>query len=133
MLSVLSNLTMAVLVVGAVLVHARHSSLKIILRYFTALSNLFCAAAALALALARLGGVPSLLLLLFKLQALGSVSRLLKARGRSRGWRVAVLILLLTLAQDAACLIGAASLYFGTQGVISSYIRKKRKEHEEDE
>ncbi len=74
-----------------------------------------------------------LLLLLFKLQALGSVSRLLKARGRSRGWRVAVLILLLTLAQDAACLIGAASLYFGTQGVISSYIRKKRKEHEEDE
>lgn len=66
MLSVLSNLTMAVLVVGAVLVHARHSSLKNILRYFTALSNLFCAAAALALALARLGGVPSLPLLLFK-------------------------------------------------------------------
>lgn len=66
MLSVLSNLTMAALVVGAVLVHARHSSLKNILRYFTALSNLFCAAAALALALARLGGVPSLPLLLFK-------------------------------------------------------------------
>ena len=66
MLSVLSNLTMAALVVGAVLVHARHSSLKNILRYFTALSNLFCAAAALALALARLGGVPSMPLLLFK-------------------------------------------------------------------
>lgn len=66
MLSVLSNFTMAALVVGAVLVHARHSSLKNILRYFTALSNLFCAAAALALALARLGGVPSMPLLLFK-------------------------------------------------------------------
>lgn len=66
MLSVLSNLTMAVLAVGAVLAHTRHSSLKIILRYFTALSNLFCAGAALALALARLGGVPSLPLLLFK-------------------------------------------------------------------
>ena len=75
-----------------------------------------------------------LFLLLLELQALGAVSRRLKARGCGRGLRVVMLILLLTpLFSRAAYLIGAASLYFGSQGVISSYIRKKRKEHEEDE
>ncbi len=62
--SILCNLLIAVLALAAVAVHARHSSLRQVLRYFTAQSNVLCAAAALAVAAMRLrGGVPGALLL----------------------------------------------------------------------
>ena len=55
-MSVILNLTTAVLAVGAVTVHMRRSPWKIVLRYFTILSNLFCAAASLCVAVMRLLG-----------------------------------------------------------------------------
>ncbi len=65
--SVLINVAMAVLAVAAVAAHSRKSPVKIVLRYFTTLSNLFCAAASLAVASARLWGAvpPSVLVLKF--------------------------------------------------------------------
>ena len=57
--SVLCNLAMAVAAVAAVLVHRRKAPLRVVLRYFTALSNLFCALASLAVVICRLcGGLP---------------------------------------------------------------------------
>ena len=56
MLSALVNLACAVCAVAAVLGHTKKAPLKIILRYFTALSNLLCAVTALAVAVCRLGG-----------------------------------------------------------------------------
>ena len=58
--SLLLNLALALLAVLAVGAHARHSSLRKVLRYYTALSNLLCAAAALLFVCLRLlGGVPA--------------------------------------------------------------------------
>lgn len=56
MLSVLVNLVCAVCAVAAVWRHTKKAPLKILLRYFTALSNLLCALAALAVVVCRLGG-----------------------------------------------------------------------------
>ena len=61
--SVLMNGAIAVLAAAALTAHSRKSSWKILLRYFTALSNLFCAAASLAVVIARLCGyVPPFIL-----------------------------------------------------------------------
>lgn len=65
MLSLLFHLAMAVLAFCAVASHARHRPLKDVLRYFTAQSNLLCAAASLILAAMRLSGVSSAPVLLF--------------------------------------------------------------------
>ena len=63
--SLLCNLAIAVLALAAVAAHARHGSLRKVLRYFTAQSNILCAAATLAVAGMRLqGAVPAPLLLL---------------------------------------------------------------------
>lgn len=60
---VILDLAMAVMAVAAVIGHCRKKPAKIILRYFTSLSNLFCAAASAAVAAARLwGAVPNGLL-----------------------------------------------------------------------
>lgn len=56
MLSALVNLVCAVCAVAAVWRHTKKAPLKILLRYFTVLSNLLCALAALAVAVCRLGG-----------------------------------------------------------------------------
>lgn len=66
MFSLFTNLLLAMLVAAAVFAHARRSPLRQVLRYFTALSNVFCAAAALAVAAARLGGSVPASVLLFK-------------------------------------------------------------------
>ena len=59
-LSVLLNLVTAAAAAAAVAGHCRNTPAKITLRYFTVLSNLFCAAASLAVAAARLcGAVPN--------------------------------------------------------------------------
>ncbi len=64
MLPAVLNLTNAVIICTAVGVHCRKNSIRVMLRYFTVLSNLFCAAASLAAAAAwLLGAVPETLLL----------------------------------------------------------------------
>ncbi len=63
------NLTAAVLAVLAVAAHARHGSLRTVLRYFTAQSNVLCAAAALAVAGLRLRGAIPVPILLLKFVA----------------------------------------------------------------
>ena len=55
-LSICCNVFLAVAAVAAVWAHARHSPLRVVLRFFTVLSNLLCALSALAVALFRLGG-----------------------------------------------------------------------------
>ena len=55
-LSVLVDLAMAVIAAAAVAGHCRKNPVKVVLRFFTVLSNLFCAAASLAVAAARLRG-----------------------------------------------------------------------------
>ncbi len=54
--SILCNLVIAAAVVAAAMGHAKKAPVKVILRFFTALSNLFCAAASLAVAVCRLAG-----------------------------------------------------------------------------
>ncbi len=66
MLSAALNLTNAVIICTAVAVHCKKNSIRVMLRYFTVLSNLFCAAASLAAAAARLLGTVSEALLLVK-------------------------------------------------------------------
>ena len=53
-LSVLFNLAVAVCAVFAIAGHCKNRPLRIVLRYFTAQSNLFCALSCLALAVCRL-------------------------------------------------------------------------------
>lgn len=63
--SVLVNAALAVCAVAAVWGHTKKAPLKIILRYFTALSNLFCALCALAVVVCRAcGSVPNTVLIL---------------------------------------------------------------------
>ena len=64
MFSVVFNLATALLVFAAVAAHLRRNPSAQILRYFTVLSNAFCALVSLALAIARLGGAVPLPLLL---------------------------------------------------------------------
>ena len=74
MLPAVLNLLNAVLVTAAVFAHFRHHPPRVILRYFTVQSNLFCAAVSLTAAAARLsGGAPAALLTL-KFVATAAVS-----------------------------------------------------------
>ena len=54
--SIIVNLLIVICVIAAVLGHRKRAPLRVILRFFTALSNLLCAVAALAVAVCRLGG-----------------------------------------------------------------------------
>ncbi len=63
--SILCNLVLAVCAVAAGLAHTKTAPLRVVLRFFTALSNLLCAIAALAVAACRLAGsVPDAVLIL---------------------------------------------------------------------
>ena len=73
MLSVFINYLTAVLAVGAVAVYSRKTPLSVLLRYFTTLSNLFCAAACLTVGTARLAGMTGDGVLVFKFVATVSV------------------------------------------------------------
>ena len=65
MLSVIVNLVIAVCVFRAVIIHCREDSVSVTMRFFTVLSNLFCAVSCLAFALGRLcGNVPEILYIL---------------------------------------------------------------------
>lgn len=64
-LSIIVNLAVALFVAGAVFAHTRTSPLGVVMRYYTALSNVFCALACMAVAACRLAGVlPQFVLLL---------------------------------------------------------------------
>jgi hypothetical protein len=64
-LCILMNLAILVLAVAAARAHAKEAPLREVMRYFTAQSNLLCAAAALLTAVCRLfGAVPNAVLLL---------------------------------------------------------------------
>ncbi len=61
--SAIVNFLIAVLAVAAVAAHCKKAPLKVVLRFFTALSNLLCALACLAVAVGRLcGAVPEAVL-----------------------------------------------------------------------
>ena len=65
MLSILVNAAAAAAALAAVAAHGRKAPLNVLMRYFTTLSNLFCASASLAVAAARLcGKVPYAVLVL---------------------------------------------------------------------
>lgn len=72
--SLLFNAAIAVCTVTAVLRHLRHAEARLLFRYFTVLSNLFCAVAALAVVLCRLSGVLPLGVLLGKYVGTAAVS-----------------------------------------------------------
>ena len=74
MLSVLCNLTMAVLAAVAGMAHTRKAPLRVILRFFTAQSNLLCALAAVAVAVCRLCGEVPAAILVFKYIGTASVT-----------------------------------------------------------
>ena len=74
MLSVVFNLATALLVFAALAVHIRKNPLSRLLRYFTVLSNVFCALVSLALAIARLSGAVPVPLLLLKYVATHAVT-----------------------------------------------------------
>ena len=64
-LSVLFNLAVAAAVTAVIVAYRKGHPLKVTLRYFTALSNLFCALACLAVAVCRLcGAAPQAVLVL---------------------------------------------------------------------
>ena len=50
MLSIILNLSIVIAAIGAVYAHGRNNPISNVLRYFTVLSNLLCAAAAAAVA-----------------------------------------------------------------------------------
>lgn len=63
--SVIVNLAIVLCTAGAIRKHGRNSPMKVVLRYFTALSNILCAIAALAVVIGRLSGpVPQAILVL---------------------------------------------------------------------
>ena len=72
--SVVFNLTTALLVFTALAFHIRKNPLSRLLRYFTVLSNVFCALVSLALAIARLRGAVPVPLLLLKYVATHAVT-----------------------------------------------------------
>ncbi len=64
--SVVINILLAVSAVAAGLCHAKRAPLRVVLRYFTVLSNLLCAVASLAVAVCRLAGSMPYAVLLLK-------------------------------------------------------------------
>lgn len=72
--SVVINILTAVIAAAAVLAHGRSAPMRIVLRYFTVLSNLLCAAACLAVAAARLSGRVPAGILLFKFVGTAAVT-----------------------------------------------------------
>lgn len=77
--------------------------------------------------------VSSVVYLLFALQGLAAVARMLKARGWPRGRRAFMLALLVLFVGDGLRLIGAASALFGRQGVVTGWIKKYRDTHDKED
>lgn len=71
-----------------------------------------------------------LYLLILKFQCMGALSRMGKRGGASPFMRGAMLFMVWTMASGFASFAGAVSLYFGSKGLISEFIRKKKKDQE---
>ncbi len=69
--------------------------------------------------------VRQLFLILLDVQAVGAVNRLLKKSGSSRTRRMVLTVLLLLFAEFAMHIIGAVSLYIGSKGLLTEFIRKR--------
>lgn len=74
-----------------------------------------------------------LYLLILKFQCMGALSRMGKRGGASPFMRGAMLFMVWTMASGFASFAGAVSLYFGSKGLISESIRKKKKDQEGDQ
>ena len=74
MLSVIINAIIAVLAFGAVAAHTKKAPLRIVLRYFTALSNVFCGLTAIAVVICRICGVLPRAVLVLKYMGTVSVT-----------------------------------------------------------
>ena len=74
MLSVIFNAVMAVIAFAAVKAHTKKAPLRIVLRYFTSLSNVFCGLTAVAVAVCRLCGVLPRAVLILKYMGTVSVT-----------------------------------------------------------
>lgn len=70
---------------------------------------------------------------LLQIQCMGAFSRLAKRAGSSRLMRGLLVFGALTFAAQIAVYLGAYSLYFGSQGLISTFIRNRNKNQEGDE
>ena len=69
---------------------------------------------------------------MLQIQCMGAFSRLAKKSGASMLMRGFLVVGALTFASTIAVYLGAFSLYFGSKGLISTFIRNRRKNHEED-
>jgi len=72
--SILTNLAIVVFAVAAAIAHGRKAPLRTVMRYFTALSNLLCAAAALTVAVCRICGAVPNGVLMFKYAGTAAVT-----------------------------------------------------------
>lgn len=77
--------------------------------------------------------ISSVVYLLAAIQGMAAVARALKARGWTRGKRVAVLVLLYLFATNALRLIGAASALFGRRGACTGWIKKYKDMHDKED
>jgi len=71
--------------------------------------------------------------LFLQFQCMGVFSRYAKKSGGSMFMRALLVIGALTFASTIAVYIGAFSLYLGSQGLITTFIRNRKKNHGEDE
>jgi hypothetical protein len=78
--------------------------------------------------------VLNLAVLAFDVQAVGAISRLLKKNGAPRGRRILLITLALLFLRYFLPFLGLYSALFGSQGLISEFLRKKADEnHRGDE
>ena len=77
--------------------------------------------------------VSAVVYLLATLQGMAAVARALKARGWTRGKRVAVLVLLYIFAVYALRLIGIASALIGRNGALTSWLKKYRNSNDKED
>lgn len=70
--------------------------------------------------------------LILRLQCLGVFSRAAKKSGASRFMRGLLLLGAMTFAANLASIVGGFSLYLGSQGLITEWVRKRKKNQEGD-
>lgn len=82
---------------------------------------------------AVLYAVWELFLLLLKFQCAGALSRMAKRSGMGPFACGFLIVFSLTTASSPAAIIGAGSLYLGSKGLITGFLRKKMKDQEGDQ
>gem|GEM_PF-3549160 len=74
--------------------------------------------------------VTNLLYLIFMIEAMAVIAKMLRLRGSGRGFRTFMLIMLVFFAPFLLRLVGAYFCLFGPKGLISTYIKKRRQKSE---